>query len=93
LTSMSVMGAEVPGDTRAVPPVIFPDPPEIVGADHQNVAPVTEGLVVSVRFAAVPLQIVCTNPDVTDGVGFTVTTSVEGVPVQLPGAGVVGVKT
>ena len=87
------MGAVVPVEALAVPPVIFPDTPEIVGAGHQKVAPETDGLVVRARLAALPLQSVCTNPEVTDGVGFTVTTKVDGVPVQLPGAGLVGVKT
>jgi len=41
LTSTSVIGAVLPVDVRAVPPVIFPDPFEMVGAGHQNVVPGT----------------------------------------------------
>jgi hypothetical protein len=72
---------------------MLPDTPEIEGAGHQNVVFKTGGVVVSARFDAVPLQIVCASPPVTVGVGLTVTTSVEGVPAQLPGAGPVGVNT
>ena len=32
LVSTSVIGSDVPGVSRAVPPVIFPGAPEIVGA-------------------------------------------------------------
>ena len=90
LTSTSVMGAVVPGAVLAVPPVM---PPVTVGTGHEKVVPATSGVVVRARFAAVPLQIDCTRPAVTDGVGFTVTTSVEAVPAQNNGVGPVGVST
>ena len=51
------MGAIVPGADLAVPPVMFPGAPEIVGAGHENVVPLTSGVVVSGRFAEVLLQI------------------------------------
>ena len=55
LTRLSVIGAALPGDVLAVPPVI---PPVTVGAGHQKVVPETEGVVVRARLAAVPLQFV-----------------------------------
>ena len=54
LTKTSVIGAVVPGGVLAVPPVI---PPVTVGNGQEKVVPATLGVVVSARFAAVPLQI------------------------------------
>jgi hypothetical protein len=88
LFNKSVMGAELP-ELRAVPPVI---PPVTVGAGQVKVVPATSGVVVMVREAVAPLQSDWVNPVVTDGVAFTVTVRVDGVPAHVIGPGPVGVR-
>jgi hypothetical protein len=90
LVRVLTIGSAFPGEDLAVPPVI-PDPDGvIVGAGYQNVVPVTVEL--NPMEVVNPLQKVW-EEGVADtvGVGWTVTSNVNGFPAQNVGDGPVGV--